>query len=37
MSDNKCQGDGQEVFSDKVHELVIAKPRVRCSDPKEDD
>ena len=31
MSDNKCQGDREEVFSDKVHELVVPKSWVGCS------
>ena len=37
VSDNKSQCDRQEVFSDKVHKLVIPKPRVRGSYSKEDD
>lgn len=35
MSNYKGEGEGQKVFSDEMHELVISESRVRGSNPQE--
>lgn len=37
MSDDQCKCKGKEVFSDKVHKLVVSESRVGGSDSEEDD
>lgn len=37
MSDDERKCEGQEVFSDKVHKLVVSESGVGCSDSKEND
>lgn len=37
MSDNESECKGKEVFSDKVHKLIVSESRVRGSDSEEND
>ena len=37
MKDNKPKGEGEKVFSGKVHKLIISESGVGCSDSQEKD